>query len=140
MAVPGSSDESALRGLKEVSKMSEGGVPDAWSVERRRGHRISLAVPVRLLKGAGGGPKVCPAAGESSDLSPSGVCLTTNDPGAFVPGEVLMVSIEIPWETRRVFPFSRILGPCRVVRVDEQRLALEFCGEDTTLLGAIVTS
>jgi hypothetical protein len=60
---------------------------------------------------------------------------------------VLTVSVTIPWETRRLFPFSRIVGSGRIVRVEEvpavpgtkQGFALSFCEGDVTLLGAIVT-
>jgi c-di-GMP-binding flagellar brake protein YcgR len=128
--------------------MEARGVIAPQASDRRRFRRIRLAVPVRYGTGiASEGHEVCPRFGESSDLSTGGIAFTTKDPGSFSPGEVLEVSITIPWEARRAFPFSRILGRCRVVRVEERpaeggatlrRVALEFCGDQVTLLGAIV--
>jgi hypothetical protein len=82
----------------------------------------------------------------SRDVSTGGVYVTTGGGDRVVPGEICTVSITIPWESRKAFPFSRIAGRCRVVRVDEvhpadehpqQGVALAFCG-DTTLLATTV--
>ena len=119
--------------------------------ERRGQRRIQLSVPAEFGKGSGGkGELMYFSSGRSLDVSTSGVRLVTSEPGPFTPGEVLAVSIGIPWETRRVFPFSRIVGFARVVRVIEEEprreeggqrhVALEFLSHETTLLGAIVTS
>jgi hypothetical protein len=86
--------------------------------------------------------------GETADLSTGGVLLTTAHPGPFAMGDILTVSISIPWKYRRVFPFSRLVGSCQVVRIEafsdvgrpkRWSLALEFCGNRPTMLGAIVT-
>ena len=129
--------------------MHETGRHDPAFNERRNQHRIQLSAPVEFGKGSGGrGELMYFSSGQSLDVSTSGVRLVTAEPGPFTPGEVLAVSIEIPWETRRAFPFSRIVGFARVRRIDEGSqkeqgselcLALEFCQEDTALLGAIVT-
>ncbi|MDP3722724.1 MAG: hypothetical protein Q8R91_04410 [Candidatus Omnitrophota bacterium] len=118
--------------------------------ERRGQRRIQLSAPMEFGKGSGGkGELIYFSSGHSLDVSTSGVRMVTNEPGPFTPGEILAVSIEIPWETRRVFPFSRIVGFGRVLRVEEEprpeeggqrHVALEFLSHDTTLLGAIVTS
>ena len=111
----------------------------------RRSPRVRIAVPVRWHSGAGGA--ALPAGtGESADLSLGGVYLTTEAEGPFAPGELLTVSVTIPWELRGLFPFSRIVGPSRVVRVEPmatsqgQRigLAFAFCDDQVTMLGAIV--
>ena len=117
--------------------------------ERRGQRRIQLSAPMEFGKGSGGkGELIYFSSGRSLDVSTSGVRMVTNEPGPFTPGEILAVSIEIPWETRRVFPFSRILGFARVARVAEEEplsdeggprhVALEFCEGETTLLGAIL--
>jgi len=59
--------------------------------------------------------------GRSTDLSVDGLYLTTRVVTSVVPGDPLTVSIWIPLERRRSFPFSRIVGLCRVVRVDDLR-------------------
>ena len=118
--------------------------------ERRRWPRVKLSAPVQFGKGSGGkGELLYFSAGQSSDIGSNGVLFTTNEPGPFTLGEVLALSIAIPWEARRKFPFSRIVGFGRVRRIEEgaaieegglRWVALEFCQNDITLLGAIVTS
>ena len=123
-------------------------VPDVRSFDRRQWHRVKLSVPVQFGKGAASeGQGVCPHTGGTIDLSNGGLYLSTGAGERFVPGEILTVSVEIPWEARGTFPFSRIVGSCRVVRVEEgfeahgqqTGLALAFCEDRITLLGAIVT-
>ena len=109
------------------------------SVERRRWSRLGLSVPVRLGKRSGEeGRAVAYAIGRSVDLSTGGSRVTMEFGGPFTPDEILAVSITIPWEARRGFPFSLIEGACRVVRVDQARgeVALSFCPANTTMLGA----
>ena len=112
--------------------------------DRRRWPRVKLSVPVQFGKGSGGkGELLYFSAGQSSDIGSNGVLFTPNEPGPFALGEVLALSIAIPWELRRRFPFSRIVGFGRVKRVEEgeqRQVALEFCENDITLLGAIVNS
>ena len=129
--------------------MFSGEVHDPRSENRRRHRRVRLAVPIRLGKGAvGAGERRDDPTGLSRDLGTGGVYLTTSEPGPFVPGEVLKVSMCIPWEMRRRFPFSRIAGLCRVVRVEQvpisqeilTGLALAFCGDHMTMLGAVVAT
>lgn len=129
--------------------MSPGpGAGTGWSVDRRHWPRkaLSLLVQFGRQRGANGG--ALRWTGRSRDISPGGVYLTTQEGGGVMPGEALTVSISVPWELRRHFPFSRIMGPCRVVRADkvsagerkEDGLALAFCAHGgLTLLGAALT-
>ena len=119
------------------------------SYDRRARHRVDLKVPVQFCRGAVGevnGEASIP--GQASNLSTGGVYLTTRVGGPFVPGDMLTVSVAIPWQMRRTFPFSRIIGSCQVVRVEalpdavparQWGMAVEFCGNRPTMLGAIVT-
>lgn len=129
--------------------MAVSGVRDPESYERRRRHRVKLSVPMQFGKGAGGrGEVLYFSSGQSTNVSTGGVYFTTQEPGPFVSGETLAVSLAIPWELRRLFPFSRIVGSGRILRVDEptsaeqatRGVALEFNPVGTTMLGAIVTS
>lgn len=132
--------------------MNAAGGHDPTLGERRGQRRIQFSASVEFGKGSRGkGELIYFSSGRSSDVSTTGVRFVTREPGPFTPGEVLAVSIEVPWETRRVFPFSRIVGFARVVRVLEEEprseeeggqrdVALEFCEGETMLLGAIVTS
>ena len=108
---------------------------------------MKLVVPVQFVLGTPGQElKVCSQTGWSTDLSRGGLYLTTGAEGTFAPGETLAVSITIPWDARRALPFSHIMGQCRIVRADDvpatsghkSGLALAFCEERLTMLGAIV--
>ena len=123
-------------------------VRSAQEWDSRRWHRVRLGVPVQVSRGtAAQGQRASPWTGLSKDLSPGGVYLTTRKGGSFVPGDIVTVSITVPWEARGVFPFSRIVGPCRVARTEDvstdqgkqHGLALTFCEDRITLLGAIIT-
>jgi len=103
-------------------------------------------VPAQVRKGTAQEGLSEPVNAQSADLGPGGVYLQTNAEGSFAPGEFITVTIEVPWELRRGFPFSRIMATCRVIRVDEpatpgagKGLALEFCSESTTMFGSILT-
>jgi len=130
--------------------MTRESVRELQSSDRRRWNRIALIVPVHIQSGTERtSAAVSAVTVQSKDVSPGGVYVTTSAGGVFVPGEILTVTVPVPWESRRAFPFSLMTGLCRVVRVDElstineepsRGVALAFCGESTTLLGAIVTA
>lgn len=115
--------------------------------ERRGQRRIQLSAPMEFGKGSGGkGELIYFSSGQSLDVSTSGVRFVTQEPGPFESGEVLAVSLEIPNETRPAFPFSRLVGFARVVRVLEEEpqpeeggqryVALKFCEGETKFVGA----
>ena len=111
--------------------------------ERRRQARVRLAVPV--LCGKAGGPdrgRRLPWSGWSKDLSMEGVYAMLREGNGMSPGEIVAVDVEIPWEARRAFPFSRMAGTARVLRVDQLAspannpvwgVALAFCPDVTRL-------
>ena len=114
--------------------------------ERRRQPRVRLTVPVLCGKASGyARGRDLPCAGWSKDLNAEGVYAMLREGNAFTSGEIVAVNVEIPWESRRGFPFSRIAGTARVVRIDPLSktaqepmwgLALAFC-PDVTRLGAM---
>ena len=115
------------------------------TTDRRHWSRIRLSVPVRVGKASGGAMSYETA--QAVDLSAGGAYVTVHSPRmGFAPGEILSLSVAVPSESRQAFPFSRLAGSCRVVRVDERwtpgghirGLALAFCGNEVTMLGAIV--
>lgn len=116
------------------------------SLNRRRYPRAKLSVPVHIGRAErGSGQGVSASTAESVELSPGGIYVATKGGEHFVPGDMVSVSVTIPWEGRAVFPFSRIAGSCRVVRVDRasagssadvQGVALAFCEQGTMLLGS----
>ena len=126
-----------------------GGQP---SPDRRRNNRVRLKVPVQLSTSSGAdahGVSMHTYGGQTSDMAAGGIFVTTREEGLFLPGDLIRLTITIPEEARRVVPFSRIVGSARVVRIEPatlengepgQGLALAFCGNDTTFLGAIMTT
>ena len=116
------------------------------SVERRRGRRIDLQAPL-LIRRRIGTREPGPFTEQTTDnLGLAGVYFETDD-GDFEVNEVVMTSVSIPESQRRGFPFTRLAGQGRVVRVqaltgasgDGQKkygVALEF-GNDLTALTSI---
>ena len=117
--------------------------------ERRRGRRADVQAPtvVRHV-----GPKGSDARGAhsahrqqlSNNISLAGVYFETDEENLYNINDVVMASVSIPEAKRREFPFTRLAGRSRVVRVDclstdagHKRfgIALEF-GEDMTALTA----
>ena len=129
--------------------MQQGAVSGDGHNDRRHWPRMKLSVTVRLSKRTDG-PASDAASYETAravDLSAGGAYVTVRTPEAsYLPGEILSVSIGVPTESRRAFPFSRLAGSCRVVRVDErwipggriQGLALAFCADNVTMLGTLM--
>lgn len=116
----------------------ESGVRERRSENRRRHARVGLSVPVQFGRGREQEKASALAyVGQSRDVGTGGVYLTTQGSGSFVPGDILNVSIPIPWEAQRGFPFSRITGIGRVVRVEAQGVAVEFCRHQLTMLGVV---
>ena len=116
--------------------------------DRRQSRRVKLAVPVQFRRASDETAQgVYQDTGWSADISSTGLYLTTGAVGDFASGAILKVSVVIPWELRRTFPFSRVAGWCRVARVEEvpavhgarTGVGLAFCENQITLLGAIVT-
>ena len=125
--------------------MSRGGKCGDRPYDRRRWSRVHSSVPVQVYRSAGEGATRSVFTAQSLDVSAGGLLIVASAAGRFVPGEVVKVSAAIPLSLRHQVPFSRIAGSCRVVRVDTasamvegQGVALAFCGNDQTMLGAIV--
>ena len=115
------------------------------SVERRRGRRAGVQAPlvVRRL----GTSESRPQEEMATNISLAGVYFETDDAQAYAMNDLVLASVAIPASQRREFPFTRIAGRSRVVRVNELPpegttsrrrfgIALEF-GEDVTALTAI---
>ena len=94
-------------------------------VEKRSFKRLDLSLPTELRR-------------ETRDgnwESQEGVTLNVSYNGAYVsdisnnnikPEDTLAVSLSVPRDDARDFPFSRIAGKARVVRVEKDGIALEF--------------
>lgn len=111
--------------------------------ERRRYRRIQLAVPLQARKIESDEPGNF-REGVTKDISLAGIYFTTSAWQQIEQDESLMVSVAVPRERAREFPFSRLAGRGRVVRVEELAkvreagprlygVAVEF-GDDLTVL------
>lgn len=116
--------------------------------ENRRTRRVPVSLPVQLKEQGGeDGGAVSPLAARSKDVSAGGMFVTTSGGGSFVPGDIVRVILVVPWESRSRLPFSRIVGLCRVVRVErrrepeekEQGLALSFFEGRVEMLATMYT-
>lgn len=117
-------------------------------VERRRGRRVELEAPLVIRRVSTGSPG--PVNEEvTHNISLAGVYFETEQTDAYAVNETLLSSVAIPESLRREFPFTRVAGRSRVVRIKELPseegtgrkrvgIALEF-GEDVTALTAIPT-
>lgn len=113
-------------------------------IDRRRGRRVSLQVPLQLRRSGSQGPE-SPQEHFTKNVSLAGVYFETDQAGALQENDLIFASVTIPETQRRQFPFTRVAGRSRVVRVSElpalsegrKRIgvALEF-GEHTTALTA----
>ena len=104
--------------------------------EKRRFKRLDLSLPVRLKRILNDGKE------EVVDTFTSNVSYT----GAYVsevslkdvnPEDSLQVSLSVPREDTRDFPFSRFTGKARVIRVEKNDIALEFSEDISRLCVAI---
>ena len=112
--------------------------------ERLRGRRVPLQASLLIRR-----PDE-PALREHAiqNISLAGVYFETDQPGALAPNAQVLASVSIPEAERRAFPFTRLAGRGRVVRMDElpaqdgsspprrYGVALEF-GKDLTALTAV---
>ena len=114
--------------------------------ERRRGRRISLQAPLLIRRLAQQGAELFQEL-LTQNVSMAGIYFETDNADAFAMNESVMTSVSIPEIQRREFPFTRLAGRGRVVRVEalahaqspERKrigIAIEF-GEDLTALTAI---
>ena len=113
-------------------------------IERRRGRRVELQAPLLIRRAA------APSAESASEqvtgnVSLAGVYFETEE-GAYRVNDLVTASVSVPETQRRGFPFTRVAGRCRVVRVSELPgtsptgrkrfgVALEF-GNDAVVLTA----
>lgn len=122
------------------------GVGNPRSGDRRGQHRTRLTVPVHFsgdseLSWEG----LYPETGQSRDVSAGGLYFVATEGRPVKPGELLRVSVSVPREAQRHVPFSRIVGLCRVLRVEEisaeqgggTGIALAFCSEQISMFGSV---
>ena len=116
-------------------------------VERRRGRRAQVQASVVIRRA--GEQQSTPFKVLTKDVSLAGVYFETEN-GQFAVNDSVMASVAIPPSQTGVFPFKRLAGRSRVVRVKpigtlsksstpRYGVALEF-GDDLTVLTALPSS
>ena len=87
------------------------------NIEKRRARRTALEAALTIRTVAG---KAEPfKSGNISNISLDGAYITATEKPPFQADTNVVVSIPVPEVKRRDFPFSRIAGEARVIRVDE---------------------
>jgi hypothetical protein len=114
------------------------------SVERRRGRRVNVEAPLQIRRLGTRDPKSLKEE-LTKNVSLAGVYFETDEGHDYSLDDVITASVSVPEAKRREFPFTRIAGRSRVVRVRELSqqtaerkrigIALEF-GDDVTALTA----
>lgn len=101
-------------------------------VEKRRSKRLDLSLPMRIK---------C-VSGDGEEKVQEGLTINVNYHGAYIgdiniqgigPDDSVNISLSVPRDDTRDFPFSRLVGKARVVRVEKEGIALEF-NEDISRL------
>ncbi|MDO8603113.1 MAG: PilZ domain-containing protein [Candidatus Omnitrophota bacterium] len=101
-------------------------------VEKRRSRRLNLSLPMVLRRLTGEGKEEVVEA-VTSNVSYDGVCISDVDLKDIKPNDNLQITLSVPRDDSRDFPFSRIIGKARVVRAGMETYALEF-SEDVSRL------
>lgn len=86
------------------------------SAERRRGRRITLEAPLLIRRVNTATPEPFRTL-VTTNISLVGLYFETDIPDAFSVNDTVVASVSIPEPQRREFPFARVAGPSRVVRV-----------------------
>ena len=111
--------------------------------EKRRYKRLELALPIEVRKISPPAELIFEEA-TTTNVSLSGAYFKTRIWKDVKPEEGVYISISVPREMRRYFPFSRLAGKAKVVRVEDlpgdeldslarQGLAIEFSSESISL-------
>ena len=111
--------------------------------DRRRDRRVSLEAPLRIrrLSASASEPFTEQVIG---NISLAGVYFETEQAEAYKINDVVIASVSVPETQRRAFPFTRVAGRSRVVRIRELPqasaagrgrfgVALEFSNDITAL-------
>jgi hypothetical protein len=101
-------------------------------IEKRKTKRLGLSLPMKLRRVTGDGKEET-IEGVTSDVSYNGAYVINIDLKNIKPNDNLHISISIPRDEARDFPFSRIMGKARVVRAEKESCGLEF-SEDISRL------
>ena len=101
-------------------------------IEKRRSKRLGLSLPMKLRRVTEEG-KGEAIEGITSDVSYEGARVININLKNIKPNDSLHITLSVPRDEARDFPFSRIIGKAKVVRAENETCALEF-NEDISRL------
>ena len=88
------------------------------AIERRRGRRVPINTPILIRRLDGAGQEES-REHTTQNISLAGAYFETGGPDEFSVNDQVLASVSIPESERRIFPFTRLAGRGRVVRVSE---------------------
>jgi len=94
-------------------------------VEKRRSQRLDLSLPANI-RHASGSENEKALKGTTIDVSFNGAYLGDINIINIKQEDVVKISISVPRDDARDFPFSRLAGKAKVVRVDDGGIAVDF--------------
>ena len=94
-------------------------------IEKRRFKRLDMSLPVTLRHVSSGGKEEL-MNGFTSDVSYNGAFVRDIAPKDLNSNDSLHISLTVPRDNTRDFPFSRFTGKAKVSRIEEAGIALEF--------------
>lgn len=94
-------------------------------LEKRKFKRLDLSLPTRIRYSLNSGKQEAQE-GITLNVSYNGVYLININLKNIKDQDTVNLSLSVPREETRDFPFSRLTGKAKVVRVEEDGVALEF--------------
>ena len=101
-------------------------------VEKRKFKRLGLSLPARIRYGLSSGKQEVQE-GVTLNISFNGAYVSEINLKNIKDKDTINISLSVPREEARDFPFSRLIGKAKVVRVEEEGVAVEF-NEDISRL------
>ncbi len=95
------------------------------SSERRKHKRVALSIPAKVT-GPQDAQRVMLERASTVNISQGGAYFRTGDRPEISPGEKVNIHISIPRSEANIFPFSRLAGKAKVIRVEKEGMALKF--------------
>ena len=93
--------------------------------EKRRSRRLDLSLPANIRYASADGKEKA-LKGITINVSFNGAYLSDISLTNVKPEDEINISISVPRDDTRDFPFSRLIGKAKVVRVDNEGVAVDF--------------
>ena len=94
-------------------------------VEKRQSKRLDISLPINVNRGAADKKREAQE-GLTLNLSYHGAYVINIDIKNIKPQDKVNISLSVPKDDRRDFPFSRLTGEAEVMRVEKDGVSLKF--------------